>query len=201
MTSILTHLAQYLFPILPPQNDGYHSQQQKDDAHQAANQNSCITAVILGYRKPRPWSVCTKFWIYKRKTQEEMFGVCTGICLNVWNPAVMLCVEISMQHCLLLCVFACVWLHGGMCAYVQTESHTHTLQHSFIRITKHLMGIVCVSMHSVCPLIPQGFSEPAAMRIECEHCFASQQLCIQLLIWIPQLFFLLLRSDVACYLN
>lgn len=72
---MLTHLAQYLLPVLPPQNDSYHSQQQKDDAHQAANQNSRITAVILGYRKPRPWCDGTKFGIL-RKTQAEMLRFC-----------------------------------------------------------------------------------------------------------------------------
>lgn len=61
--SFSTHLAQNLFPVLPPQDDGYHGQQQQDDAHQAANQNSCITAIIFGYGKPRPRSVRVKFWI------------------------------------------------------------------------------------------------------------------------------------------
>lgn len=37
VTLILTHLAQYLLPVLPPQDDSYHSQQQEDYAHQAAN--------------------------------------------------------------------------------------------------------------------------------------------------------------------
>lgn len=70
----LTHLAQQLFPVLPPQYDSDHSQQQEDDAHQAANQDSRVTAVVLGHRESRPWSVGGKFWIYGRKSVRLTFG-------------------------------------------------------------------------------------------------------------------------------
>lgn len=73
MTSCMSaHLAQYLFPVLSPQNDSDHSQQQQDDAHQAANQNSCITAVVLGDRKACSGSHGCKFRPCRRKIKDEM---------------------------------------------------------------------------------------------------------------------------------
>lgn len=103
MTLISTHLAQDLFPVLPPQNDSYHSQQQQYDAHQAANQNGCITAVILGYRKPRLESHSSKFWEWKRKMQDKVF-VCVQICISLMffeSSLLCLCVRVVLfEHML-----------------------------------------------------------------------------------------------------
>lgn len=46
-----THLPQNLLPVLPPQNHGDDGQQQEDDAHQAANQNRSVAAVVFGHGK------------------------------------------------------------------------------------------------------------------------------------------------------
>lgn len=68
-----THLSQQLFPVLPPEDDGDHGQQQEDDAHQAANQNGRVAAVVLGDREPRPRSVGVKVRICRRKTKCLIF--------------------------------------------------------------------------------------------------------------------------------
>lgn len=76
---------------------------------------------------------------------------------------------------------------SGSISLSLSHAHTHIHRAGFIRLTEHLMGIACLSMHAVCPLIPRGLSEPAAaaaaaLRTECEHCFASPTLCSQLII-------------------
>lgn len=135
----LTHLAQYLFQVLSPQNEDYYGQQNKDDAHQEGDQNSCIADVILGYRETRSGSRSGKFWPTRKKIQNDMSGVYMCMCLIprnlqgfisltwcVWSIFAGLSLSVGMASRWSYVMHCSVWALSLPVQAHTRWSHTHT---------------------------------------------------------------------------
>ena len=89
------------------------------------------------------------------------------------------------EHCAALSICFDCWCEFLHCSHwalaLSAQSHTH--QHGFIRLNKHLMGSSNLPAHTT------GTLGAGCMRTQCDPCFASQQLPSLRLIRIMELFF------------